>query len=183
MCALSPPPTGTCAGPSGRGSSGKTSITASTSAKSGCRPSGKDASDIPKLALYVLDRLNARLKRPKRLTPAALSRLQGHAWPGNVRDLENTLERSARLTTKDLLDADDLQIAEPLSAADPLVSLPEPRADFSLEDYLRQTRRRLLLRALELSHGNQTAAARLLGISPQAVHKFLQGEKDEFNPS
>ena len=140
-------------------------------------------SDIPKLALYVLDRLNARLKRPKRLTSGALSRLQSHAWPGNVRGLENTLERSARLTAKDLLDADDLQLTEPLSAAVPHVSLPEPRADFSLEDYLRQTRRRLLLRALELSHGNQTAAARLLGISPQAVHKFLQGEKDEFNPS
>ena len=98
-------------------------------------------SDIPKLALHVLDRLNARLKRPKRLTPAALSRLQGYAWPGNVRDLENALERSARLTAKDLLDADDLQIAEPLSAADPRASLPEPREGFSLEDYLRQTRR------------------------------------------
>ena len=138
-------------------------------------------SDIPKLALHVLDRLNARLKRPKRLTPAALSRLQGHAWPGNVRDLENTLERSARLTTKDLLDADDLRMAEPLSAADPLAHLPEPQDGFSLEDFLRQSRKLLLLRALELSHGNQTAAARLLGMSPQAVHKFVQEQGADFN--
>ena len=140
-------------------------------------------SDIPKLALHVLDRLNARLKRPKRLTPAALSRLQGQAWPGNVRDLENALERSALLSNKDLLDADDLQIAEPLSAADPLDHLPEPQPGFSLEDFLRQTRQQLLLRALELSLGNQTAAARLLGMSPQAVHKFVQEQGPDFNRS
>jgi DNA-binding NtrC family response regulator len=140
-------------------------------------------SDIPKLALHVLDRLNARLKRPKRLTPGALSRLQGYAWPGNVRDLENALERSARLTSKDLLDADDLQITEPIRAANSPAAFPEPQAGFSLENYLRQIRRRLLLRALELSQGNQTAAARLLGMSPQAVHKFVQEQGTDFSRS
>jgi DNA-binding NtrC family response regulator len=139
--------------------------------------------DIPKLALHILDRLNVRLKRPKRLTPGALTRLQGQAWPGNVRDLENALERSALLTTRDLLEADDLQIAEPLSASDPLGHLPEPQPGFSLEDYLRDTRQRLLLRALELSQGNQAAAARLLGISPQAVHKFVQEQGPDINLS
>jgi transcriptional regulator with GAF, ATPase, and Fis domain len=140
-------------------------------------------SDIPKLALHVLDRLNARLKRPKRLTPMALANLQNHDWPGNVRDLENTLERSARLTTKDVLDAADLRIAEPIAVTDPSAHLPEPQPGFSLEDYLRQTRRQLLLRALEISQGNQTAAARLLGLSPQAVHKFVQEKGPDFNRS
>ena len=52
-------------------------------------------SDIPKIALNILDYVNKTLRRPKRLSPAALSRLQGHAWPGNVRELQNVIERSA----------------------------------------------------------------------------------------
>ena len=51
-------------------------------------------SDIPKLALHILDRLNSSLRRPKRLSSEALSRLQSHSWPGNVRDLENVIERA-----------------------------------------------------------------------------------------
>ena len=54
-------------------------------------------SDIPKLALHVLDRVNATLKKSKRLSPDALRRLQQHSWPGNVWDLENVIERSMRL--------------------------------------------------------------------------------------
>ena len=72
-------------------------------------------SDIPKIALSVLDRVNAGLRRPKRLSPGALSRLQGHSWPGNVRDLENVMERSVRLVRSDILEADDLLISEPVS--------------------------------------------------------------------
>jgi len=54
-------------------------------------------SDIPPIALNILDRINAHLRRPKRLAPKALTRLQAHVWPGNVRDLENVLERSSPL--------------------------------------------------------------------------------------
>ncbi|HID72696.1 TPA: sigma-54-dependent Fis family transcriptional regulator, partial [Candidatus Micrarchaeota archaeon] len=140
-------------------------------------------SDIPKLALHILDRVNGSLKRPKRLSPGALARLQTHSWPGNVRDLENVIERSARLSRHDVLEADDLLITEPVTYADPLDVLPEPYEGFSLEEFLNSARKQLILRALEASDGNQSQAARLLGITPQAVHKFLRRAGSDFNRS
>ena len=139
--------------------------------------------DIPKLALHMLDRLNAGLKRPKRFSPEALSRLQSHSWPGNVRDLENCLERSARLAKQDVLEADDLLISEPVAYADPLAALPEPSDGFSIEDFLTSARKQLMLKAIDMAEGNQSEAARLLGVSPQAVHKFLQSTRADLQPS
>lgn len=134
-------------------------------------------SDIPKLSLAILDRINSSLRRPKRLTPAALIRLQTYDWPGNVRDLENVIERSARLCRTDGIDAKDLLITEPISDTDSLDILPNLSDGFSLETYLGSVRKKLMLRALEISNNNQSQAARLLGITPQAVHKFLQQTK------
>jgi len=130
--------------------------------------------DIPKLVLHVLDKINGSLKRQKRISSNALSRLQSHNWPGNVRDLENVIERSVRLCRRDVLEADDLLITEPITYADPLDALPEPYEGFSLDEFLGSARKQLLLRALDTTSGNQSQAARLLGITPQAVHKFLQ---------
>ena len=65
-------------------------------------------SDIPKLALHVLDKVNRSVRRPKRLTTGALSRLQNHDWPGNVRDLENVIERAFILCEKETITRDDL---------------------------------------------------------------------------
>jgi Nif-specific regulatory protein len=138
-------------------------------------------SDIPKISLYILDRINNTLKIPKRLTPGALSRLQNHSWPGNVRDLENVIERSARLAKQKVLDADDLIISETVTNADTLAALPEPGDNFSLERYLTSARKQLILRALELAKGNGSEAARLLGVTPQAVHKFLRKIENNFN--
>jgi DNA-binding NtrC family response regulator len=138
-------------------------------------------SDIPKLALHVLDRINTTLKRPKRLSQAALARLQGQSWPGNVRDLQNVIERSARLAPKDVIEADDLIISEPVSREDPLSLLPEPADGFSMEDFLSSARKQLVLKAMEAANGNQSEAARLLGVSPQAVHKYLLKLKERIN--
>lgn len=135
-------------------------------------------SDIPKIALHVLDRVNAGLRKPRRLAPDALARLQNHSWPGNVRDLENVIERSLLLATKDVLNADDLLISEPVAGTDPLARLPVPSTGFSLDEYLTSARKQLILRALEMSNGNQSAAARLLGLTPQAVHKFLAKNRE-----
>jgi len=134
-------------------------------------------SDIPKLALRILDRLNESMRRPKRLSAGALSRLQSHDWPGNIRDLENVIERSIRLCRHDVLDANDLLITEPLTYADPLDALPDPYEGFSLDDFLGSVRKQMILRALEAANGNQSRAARMLGMTPQAVHKFLQQSK------
>jgi Nif-specific regulatory protein len=140
-------------------------------------------SDIPKIALHLLDRINATLKNPKRLSQTALARLANHSWPGNVRDLENVIERSARLARQEILDEDDLMISEPVTYADPLAALPEPTDGFSLEEFITSARKQLIMRAVEIARGNQSEAARILGISPQAVHKFLRKMAVKFNQS
>ncbi len=130
-------------------------------------------SDIGHLALNALSRINRSLRLPKRLSPAAIERLEKQEWRGNVRDLENVIGRSALLVRGDVLDADDLLIDEPVRADDPFDALPVPNESFSLESFLSSARKQLILRALEIAGGSQSGAARLLGISPQAVHKFL----------
>ena len=135
--------------------------------------------DIPKLALHILDRVNTSLRNPKRISPEALARLQTHNWPGNVRDLENTIERSVRLCRGDVLQPNDLLISEPITYADPLDALPEPSEGFSLEEFLTSARKQIILKAVEASSGNRSQAARLLGVTPQAVHKFLRQIKNK----
>ncbi len=102
-------------------------------------------SDIPKIALHVLDRLNGSLRRRKHLSTGALQRVQAHTWPGNVRDLQNVLERSAQLCPRDVLEADDLIIDEPSTRRDPLAGLPAPHEGFSLDGFLSAARRQLFL--------------------------------------
>jgi len=133
--------------------------------------------DIPGIALHILDKINKTVRRPKRLSADALTRLQGHAWKGNIRDLENVLGRSALMAQEDVLRAEDLLIDEPRKKKDPLSYLPEPGDGFNLEEYLRSVRKQLMLKALEMAGGRQSGAARMLGVSPQAVHKFLQPVK------
>jgi len=133
-------------------------------------------SDIGKLALHILDRVNASLRYPKRLTQEALGRMEGYIWPGNVRELQFVIERSARLARKALLDADDIVMDVPASGTDPYASLPEPHDGFSMNDYLKSVRKQLMLRALAVANGNQSQAAKLLGITAQAVHNFIKDE-------
>jgi DNA-binding NtrC family response regulator len=130
--------------------------------------------DIRHIALGILDDMNRSLRSPKSLTPGAILRLEAQDWRGNVRDLANAIGRSVLLAPKDVLDADDLLIESPASAPDPLSRLPTPHESFSLEGFLADARKQLILRALDMAHGNQSAAARLLGITPQSIHKFLR---------
>jgi DNA-binding NtrC family response regulator len=149
-------------------------------------PSLRDRrSDIPAIALHILAGVNKTLRHPKKLSRDALARLESQPWRGNVRDLENVIGRSVLLAQQDVLEADDLLIDEPRRGKDPLAMLPVPHEHFSLEDFLASARKQLILKALELAGGSQTSAARLLGISPQAVHKFLKSTSplpsDELN--
>ena len=132
--------------------------------------------DIQALALHALQRINLRLRTPKRLSGPALARLERQPWRGNIRDLENVIGRSALMTRGDLIGPDDLLLEDAPAAG--AFRLPEPHEGFELEAYLADTRRALIEKALALTHGKQAAAARLLGLSPQAVSKFLQQRPD-----
>lgn len=130
-------------------------------------------SDIPKLALHILDRINRSLPEPKRLSQRALDKLYRADWQGNVRDLMNVIERAAFLTTNQIIQPEDLQVRS-ISKMTQKLAQPEPHEGFSLEEYLSESRRSLIEKALQLTEGNQSMAARLLGITPQAVHKYLK---------
>lgn len=134
-------------------------------------------SDVQHLALHLVARINASLQQPRTLSPEALQRLEQHDWPGNIRDLENVIGRSLLLCPRAEVEAADLLMESPAAARSPLDTLPVPYEGFSLENFLQEARRQLILRALEKAGGNQSAAARLLDLSPQAIHKFLRDEK------
>jgi transcriptional regulator with AAA-type ATPase domain len=127
-------------------------------------------SDIAKLAFRFLDRFNEKQRKARRFTPEALIALERHAWPGNVRELQNAVTSSAILArdgeiTRDLLNLPDA--TAPAAAA-----IPEPHEGFSLDAWQTETRDLLFERAMDLAAGNQTKAAKLLGVTPQAVSKW-----------
>jgi DNA-binding NtrC family response regulator len=134
--------------------------------------------EIPELALMLLRQINQRREKPHQLTTAALERLERQPWPGNVRDLLNVLERSVLYSRAEIIDAEGLKFNCDPPGKDRFVALPEPSDGFKVEEYLAQVRNQLFLRALEACKGNQTAAAELLGVSKQAVSKFVQGQGD-----
>lgn len=137
--------------------------------------------EIPELALMLLRQINQRRHKPRQLTKAALARLERYPWPGNVRDLLNVLERSVLYSCTDLIDANDLRFNDDSPATNSLAVLPEPSKGFKIDAYLTQVRHELFQRALETCKGNQTEAAELLGVSKQAVSKFVQGQNDKEN--
>jgi DNA-binding NtrC family response regulator len=137
--------------------------------------------EIPELALMLLRQINQRREKPHQLTTEALARLELQPWPGNVRDLLNVLERSVLYSRGEAIDAEDLKFNCDPPGKDPFVALPELSDGFKLEKYLAQVRNQLFLQALEACKGNQTAAAELLGVSKQAVSKFVQGQNDNEN--
>lgn len=131
--------------------------------------------DIPKLALYTLDRINRSIRNDKRFARESIEYLQRQSWPGNIRDLQNVIERAAMLSRKKVLEPADLNHHPAIDVRySAEAGLPSLKEGFSIEKYLGNLRRRIIIQALEQAEGNQSEAARLLGISPQAVHKFIK---------
>lgn len=117
--------------------------------------------DIPMLARHILDRLARAADLPSPpLTAAAIETLQSYPFPGNVRELENVLERSLAMMAGDRIDAADLNLAPPQVAG-----VVSATAGGSLQDHLDQVERQAIVEALRQSNDNRTAAARLLGVT------------------
>jgi transcriptional regulator with GAF, ATPase, and Fis domain len=129
--------------------------------------------EIADLALALLRQINLRRLRPRQLTPGALLRLEQYHWPGNIRQLSNVLERSVLYARNDVIQPEDLIINENQHESALSARLPEPCPGFRIEDFLTEVREVLFIKALEACDGNQTEAAERLGISKQAVSKFV----------
>lgn len=131
--------------------------------------------DLGLLAIGLLKGINQQVVEPKRLSEEAEAWLAQQDWPGNVRDLQSVLGRAAFLTEGAVLGLADLQRhASQLPRSSVQNSTATPYPGFSLERHLAGVRETLMEKALVLANGNQSLAARLLGLTPQAVHKYVK---------
>lgn len=138
------------------------------------------AEDIPDLAEAILRRLSRRMgvEAPE-ISASAIAALEGYAFPGNVRELENVLERALTLCITDTIEEGDIQIrrmpAADVSGAgvagvDAAAAAAAPSAGSgALGDQLEGIERDAIIKALEQTRYNKTAAAKLLGMSFRAL--------------
>ena len=125
--------------------------------------------DIPLLANYFADKYSVKCNRKLRgLSPEARARLSAYDWPGNVRELENAIERALVLGTTDLILPEDLPEALLESES------TETTAATSYHDAVAQTKRQIILTAMEKAKGNYTEAAKLLGVHPNYLHRLIR---------
>jgi two-component system response regulator PilR (NtrC family) len=126
--------------------------------------------DIPILANNIVNKLTKEQNRPEiKLSKECLQALQSYTFPGNVRELENILERALTLCNSDCITVADLQL--PIVRNEHSVRNTE---DLSLEHSLEVHEKNLILEALEKTRWNKTAAARLLGISFRTLRYRLK---------
>jgi DNA-binding NtrC family response regulator len=162
-------------------------------------PLRKRGDDIPALIDHFIQLYNARLKRNiQRVTPAALQRFLTYAWPGNIRELENTIQRTILMARNETIDVQDLpptlagQTSTASIAQSPDGSVEAPEAlgdidlgrlldpqDFScpLGDRLTQVNdaieRYLIKAALDKTGGHRQETADLLGMSRKSLHNKM----------
>ena len=160
--------------------------------------------DIPLFVDQLLARLATDYGTEKpRISPAALRALTEYSFPGNVRELQNVLERAFTLCEDHLIEVRDLQLSAAPPAPPPAVeiqaagatsaapvgeatsgtvtpavestdALPELEPGESLEDYLENIERTVITEALEATRWNKTAAAKRLGITFRALRYRLK---------
>jgi two-component system response regulator PilR (NtrC family) len=134
--------------------------------------------DVPKLAGRVLERLAGEGEQPARLTPEALSTLLAYSFPGNVRELENVLERAVALCENSTIKPEDLRLAPKSSVAEqePNDSNTEDEggAEGGLDSYISNLEREAIMKALQETRYNKTAAAKKLGITFRAMRYKLK---------
>jgi len=136
--------------------------------------------DVPLLVEYFLGLYNHRYKEQKQVSRETMKRLFEYAWPGNIRELENTIERAFVLSKGNIIKETDL--SPEISAGEtsgtrekPSVKIPTAGLDF--DTYLKNLERKYYEEAIKIKDGNREAAARLLKIKP---HTFRKRAKEKF---
>jgi two-component system, NtrC family, response regulator PilR len=134
-------------------------------------PLRERAEDIPLLAQHFLTRIAREAGRAtSKLSTNALKKLKSYEFPGNIRELENILERSVTLVEGTTLESDDLHLPMAKSRLNQADSDSPPL----LGDKMEQIEREAIMNALEETHWNRTAAARKLGMSLRSLRYRLE---------
>ncbi len=142
-------------------------------------PLRERGNDVESLAQYFLEQCNQRFDRKVSLTPDVVEKLKSYSWPGNIRELQNTIKRAVILAPGDELTLDFLPsaLARKGSAGDTSLEL-ESLTSAELE-------RIHLLRMIEASGGNKREAARRMGVSNKTLYNKLHQygiELDSLSP-
>lgn len=129
--------------------------------------------DIAEHAEHIIAELNRRRKdqAPIKLGTEALEKLLDYDFPGNVRELENILERASTLCDKNLIAPQDLKLVS--AGPSSLTKTSQPSVN-SLDDHLDEIEKDILIEALEKTQWNKTEAARKLGISFRSIRYRLK---------
>jgi two-component system response regulator PilR (NtrC family) len=123
--------------------------------------------DVQPLVEALLVRLCGA--EPPRLDLQSIKALEAYSFPGNVRELENILERATALCNDNTVVLDDLQLAPALVVTD-----SQGREGEALDDYLNRLEKQAILEALAKTAFNRTAAARLLGVSFRSLRYRIE---------
>jgi len=137
--------------------------------------------DIESLAAHILERNAKQMGRSRvQVSEAGLEKLAGYHFPGNVRELENILERAAALCDGDTIGAEEIYLpqgAAPTPTPTPRPSVERAEVDSqregALEDYLGEIEKKAILQALEETRWNRTAAAKKLGMTLRSLRYRL----------
>ena len=132
-------------------------------------PLREHTGDIPLLAEHFASRHAKKCGRDIRgISPEARACLMSYDWPGNIRELENAMERAAVIGSTEFILPEDLP--ENLLEAAP----SSEGAPAKYHDAIRNLKKQLILGALEQAGGSITEAARLLGVNPNYLHRLLR---------
>jgi len=127
------------------------------------------SNDIPDLAEAILIRLGRRMSmEPPEVSEDALQTLRDYPFPGNVRELENVLERALTLCTTGTITAEHVKLRATARPA-PMPAHPATPGSSALGEQLEDIERDAIVKALEKTRYNKTAAAKLLGMSFRAL--------------
>jgi transcriptional regulator with GAF, ATPase, and Fis domain len=125
--------------------------------------------DIPLLARYFVRKCAKKARRRiSAISPAAEECLLAYAWPGNVRELENAIERAVVLGSTEILLPEDLP--EPIIEA----QMPLPNSAASFHEAVRESKKQIILNALEQMGGDYSETARLLGLHVNNLHRLIR---------